>query len=340
VTFHSPIAALRPAAASLCRARHAGMAALVLAALASAFVSGPAVAAEETAALLNRAATAARQLNYTGTLVYQHAGRVENSRLVHLNESGKEFEKLVNLEGPAREVIRSNGEVRCYYPDAKVVRIEPRTFRNAFPSLSPQQQKALTDYYEVRKAEVDRVAGLDVQAWIFEPKDGLRYGQKLWFERTTGLLLKARTQNERNEPVEQFTFTDIAIGGKLDRDMVKPTWPPAPPAWQVHEAGPGEADAADTGWVIRAAPPGFSRVAEGYRALRGKRSPVAHIVYSDGLVAVSVFVEPAGGVHPVGLLQQGGVNVFVRDADGFVVTALGEAPAATIRQIANSVTRR
>jgi sigma-E factor negative regulatory protein RseB len=324
------------AAAIVCRARRAGAVAFALITCAFAELA----AAQDANALLNRAATAARLLNYTGTLVYQHAGRVETTRLVHLNEGGKEFEKLVNLEGPAREVIRSDGEVRCYYPDAKVVRIEPRTFRNAFPSLSPQQQKALTEYYELRKAEVDRVAGLDVQAWVFEPKDGLRYGQKLWFERVTGLLLKARIQNERNEPVEVFTFTDIAIGGKMDHDMVKPTWPPAPPAWQVHDAGPAEADAADTGWVIRGAPPGFSRVAEGYRALRGKRSPVAHIVYSDGLVAVSVFVEPASGVHPVGLLQQGGVNVFVRDADGYVVTALGEAPATTIRQIANSVSRR
>jgi sigma-E factor negative regulatory protein RseB len=324
------------AAAIVCRARRAGAVAFALVTFAFAELA----AAQDATALLNRAATAARLLNYTGTLVYQHAGRVETTRLVHLNEGGKEFEKLVNLEGPAREVIRSNGEVRCYYPDAKLVRIEPRTFRNAFPSLSAQQQKALTEYYELRKAEVDRVAGLDVQAWVFEPKDGLRYGQKLWFERVTGLLLKARIQNERNEPVEVFTFTDIAIGGKMDHDMVKPTWPPAPPAWQVHDAGPAEADAADTGWVIRGAPPGFSRVAEGYRALRGKRSPVAHIVYSDGLVAVSVFVEPASGVHPVGLLQQGGVNVFVRDADGYVVTALGEAPATTIRQIANSVSRR
>ena len=324
------------AAAIVCRARRAGAVAFALITCAFAELA----AAQDATALLNRAATAARLLNYTGTLVYQHSGRVETTRLVHLNEGGKEFEKLVNLEGPAREVIRSDGEVRCYYPDAKVVRIEPRTFRNAFPSLSAQQQKALTEYYELRKAEVDRVAGLDVQAWVFEPKDGLRYGQKLWFERVTGLLLKARIQNERNEPVEVFTFTDIAIGGKMDHDMVKPTWPPAPPAWQVHDAGPAEADAADTGWVIRGAPPGFSRVAEGYRALRGKRSPVAHIVYSDGLVAVSVFVEPASGVHPVGLLQQGGVNVFVRDADGYVVTALGEAPATTIRQIANSVSRR
>ena len=321
---------------TVCRAPRAWMAALVLAGCAFA----PLGAAQDATALLSRAATAARLLNYTGTLVYQHAGRVETTRLVHLNEGGKEFEKLVNLEGPPREVIRSNGEVRCYYPDAKVVRIEPRTFRNAFPSLSAQQQKALTEYYELRKAEADRVAGLDVQAWVFEPKDGLRYGQKLWFERVTGLLLKARIMNERNEPVEVFTFTDMSIGGKIDHEMVKASWPPAPPAWQVHDAGPAEADAADTGWVIRGAPPGFSRVAEGYRTLRGKRSPVAHIVYSDGLVAVSVFVEPAAGVHPVGLLQQGGVNVFVRDADGYVVTALGEAPATTIRQIANSVSHR
>ncbi len=294
---------------------------------------------QDAASLLGRAAAAARTLNYTGTLVYQHAGRVETSRIVHWNNGGSELEKLVNLEGPPREVIRSSTEARCYYPDAKIVRVEPRTFRNAFPSLSAQQQKALTDYYDLRRGEADRVAGLDVQAWIFEPRDGLRYGQKLWFERATGLLLKARIQNERNEPVEQFTFTDIVLDAHVDREMVRPSWPPAPPAWQI-QTGPGETVAAETGWVVRGAPPGFSRVAEGYRTARGKRAPVAHIVYSDGLVAVSVFVEPASAVHPAGLLQQGGVNVFIRDLDGYVVTALGEAPAATIRQIANSVARR
>jgi sigma-E factor negative regulatory protein RseB len=328
--------------ASLRRAASSGAAAaLAVAVVAAPLPAGAAGSAEpqDAASLLGRAAAAARTLNYTGTLVYQHAGRVETSRIVHWNDAGAEYEKLVNLEGPAREVIRSANEARCYYPEAKVVRIEPRTFRNAFPSLSAQQQKALTDYYELRRAEPDRVAGLEVQAWIFEPRDGLRYGQKLWFERATGLLLKARIQNERNEPVEQFTFTDIVVGARVDRDMVRPSWPPAPPLWQI-QTGPGETEAAETGWVVRGAPPGFSRVAEGYRTARGKRAPVAHIVYSDGLVAVSVFVEPAASVHPAGLLQQGGVNVFIRDVDGYMVTALGEAPAATIRQIANSVARR
>jgi sigma-E factor negative regulatory protein RseB len=328
---------------SLRRAACSGAAAalaLAIGALPAVAVAGGSAEIQDAASLLARAAGAARTLNYTGTLVYQqHSGRVETSRIVHWNDAGSEFEKLVNLEGPAHEVIRSNTEARCFYPEAKVVRVEPRTFRNAFPALSTQQQKVLTEYYELKKAEADRVAGMETQAWIFEPKDGLRYGQKLWFERATGLLLKARIQNERGDPVEQFTFSDITIGARIDRDMVRPSWPDAPPAWQV-QTGPGEPDAAETGWVVRGAPPGFSRVAEGFRTARGKRAPVAHIVYSDGLVTVSVFVEPAASVHAAGLLQQGGVNVFIRDVDGYQVTALGEAPAATIRQIANSVARR
>jgi len=313
--------------------------ALAMGAFPAVAIAGGSAEIQDAAALLARAAGAARTLNYTGTLTYQHSGRVETSRIVHWNDAGNEFEKLVNLEGPAREVIRSNTEARCFYPEAKVVRVEPRTFRNAFPALSTQQQKVLSEFYDLKKAEDGRVAGMQTQAWTFEPKDGLRYGQKLWFERATGLLLKARINDEHGDPVEQFTFNDIQIGARIDRDMVRPSWPDAPPAWQV-QTGPGEPDAAETGWVVRAAPPGFSRVAEGYRTARGKRAPIAHIVYSDGLVAVSVFVEPAGPVHPGGLLQQGGVNVFIRDVDGYMVTALGEAPAATIRQIANSVTRR
>ena len=75
--------------------------------------------------------------------------------------------------------------------------------------------------------------------------------------------------------------------------------------------------------------------------MRGKREPVAHLVYSDGLVAVSVFVEPmAATLHPIGPLQQGGINVYIRQLDDYLVTVLGETPPATVRQIAHSVTRR
>jgi sigma-E factor negative regulatory protein RseB len=299
----------------------------------------PAAFADDAIAWLTRAAAAARQLNYVGTIIYQHGGYVETSRLTHLNDLGEEFEKLVNLEGPAREVIRSHGEVRCYYPDTRTVRIEPRTFRNAFPSLSPQQQKSLAEFYDFRKAETARVAGLDTQAWVFEPKDGMRYGHKFWADPATGLLVKARLVDDRNEVIEQFAFTELTIGAKITRDMVKPTWAATPPDWHVRQPGQGEVDMKDTGWTVGRVPPGFFKIVEGVRRLRGTRE-VVHLVYSDGLVAVSVFVEPVGTQHPIGPSSQGGINVYIRQLDENLVTVLGEAPAVTVRQIANSVTRR
>jgi len=301
----------------------------------------PGVLAGDAAQWLARAAQAARQLNYAGTIVYQHGAKVETSRLVHLFENGAEFEKLVSLDGPAREVIRSQDEVRCYYPDAKVVRIEPRTFRNAFPSLSAQQQKALAEHYQFRRAEPGRVAGIEAQSWVFEPKDGLRYGHTFWSDTASGLLLKARIIDERGEVVEQFAFTDLAIGARIDREQVRPSWAPTPADWVVRAAGPGDVELRATGWSVGAVPPGFTKIVEGYRALRGRKHPVAHLVYSDGLVAVSVFIENVGSApHPTGLTQQGGTHIFVRQQDDHLITVLGEAPAATMRQIAASVSRR
>ena len=80
---------------------------------------------------------------------------------------------------------------------------------------------------------------------------------------------------------------------------------------------------------------------EGFRKLRGRRERVAHLVYSDGLVSVSVFIEPlAGGQAPAGFLQKGGLNVYSVKQDDSVVTVMGEVPPATVRQMGNSVARR
>src|SRR5271156_309157 len=242
-------------------------------------------AADDPAAdWLQHAATAARQLTYSGTLLYQHDGRVETSHVIHMVDSRGEHEKLFNLDGPAREVIRNNEEVRCYYPDAKIIRIEPRTYRNAFPSLLPQQLDTLTEYYHFRKPETARIAGFETQPFVFEPKDGMRSGHKLWADLGSGLLLKAQLLNEHNVPIEQFVFTDIQIGIKIDRDTVRPTYRPPPADWETRMSLPGDVVQQDTGWLVKDLPPGFSKIVEGYRTLRGKVGPVAHLVFSDGLV--------------------------------------------------------
>jgi sigma-E factor negative regulatory protein RseB len=206
---------------------------IMVAAIGAAMAIAADARAEDATRWLERAAQAAKTLNYAGTIVYQHNGHVETSRLVHMLDGSQEQEKLVSLDGPPREVIRSSAEVRCYFPDDKVIRIEPKTFRNVFPSLSAEQLRNLSRYYEARNVPSERVAGHWTQVMAFEPKDGLRYGHKFWADANTGLLLKARLVDDHGEVVEQFAFTDVAINEKLDRDMVKPTWAAAATVWQI-----------------------------------------------------------------------------------------------------------
>jgi sigma-E factor negative regulatory protein RseB len=304
-------------------------------------LAAPAAHAEDAMQWLLRAAAAARSMNYVGTIVYQIGTHVESSRIAHIIDGGRQFEKLTNLDGPARELIRTRGEVRCYYPDAKLVRVEPRTFRNVFPSLSGEQRDTLSRYYDFEVVGDDRVSGRPAEVVVFRPRDGLRYGHRFWSDSETGLLLKARVVNEAGAGVEQFAFTDIKLGIPADPALVAPSWPVTPPDWRVIEGTPHDLAVEDTGWVVTRVPPGFSKIMEGYRKLHGRPDPVAHLVYSDGLVSVSVFVEPAASARaPAGLVHQGGLNVYSVRRGDHLVTVMGETPGATVRQIANSVEHR
>jgi negative regulator of sigma E activity len=44
--------------------------------------------------------------------------------------------------------------------------------------------------------------------------------------------------------------------------------------------------------------------------------------------------------QPIGLSQQGGINVYSRQLDDHLVTVLGETPGTTVRKIAFSVAHR
>src|SRR3954471_12309333 len=136
---------------------------LVLVGAAGAACAADGASMGEAFAWLKKMAAASRQLNYSGTIVYHHRNHVETSRVVHfVNSAGGEFEKLETLDGPAREVVRSNDQVVCYLPARKTVLIEERN-RSArhFPALVPESLTGIRESYDIRKDEVDRVAGYD-----------------------------------------------------------------------------------------------------------------------------------------------------------------------------------
>ena len=290
---------------------------------------------------LQKIAAAARKLNYAGTFVYQHGDQAETSRIWHFVDGSGEYEKLEILDGPAREVIRNNEEVLCYYPDSKTVKVEKRRSK-PFPSLLPEQLGGLTDFYTVRMGEKERIAGYEAQSLILEPIDGLRYGHKFWADVATGLLLKARMSNERKEIVEQFAFTQLTIGGDFDKAALKPSYNAQVPGWSLDSSGVAQPEMSDTGWVVSSFPAGFKKIMETKRTLPGRKAPVSHIVFSDGLAAISVFIEPlAPNARSVrGVSHQGAINIYSRSVADHMVTVLGEAPSETIVQIGQSVAAR
>jgi sigma-E factor negative regulatory protein RseB len=303
-------------------------------------IVAPALAAEQDGiAWLTKMANASRRLNYSGTFVYQHGDRIETSRIVHfVNPAGGEFEKLETLDGPAREVIRTNDQVTCYLPDAKTVLVEKRSARR-FPALLPEQLGGVADNYAVIVAGKDRVAGYDCQVVELEPKDRLRYGHQFCAESRSGLPLRARTFSEKKRQLESFAFTEVKVGGRFSRDQVRSRYVATSRDWKVdHSALVLKDVPADTGWTLTRQPAGFKKLTEMKRSIAGRGNVVSHIVYSDGLAAISVFIEPLPKTRLArSLSHQGAVNIYVRPVADHMVTVLGETPAATVMQIANSL---
>ena len=302
---------------------------------------------DEAFAWLKRMASASRQQNYSGTIVYQFGNQVETSRVVHfVNNAGGEFEKLEALDGPPREVVRSNDQVICYLPNARTVLIEERrrSSRN-FPALVPESVQGLSESYDIRTDGQDRIAGYDCRWIALAPRDNLRYGRRFCAELTSALPLRAQTTNEKGEVLESFGFTQLTLGGTFSRERVKSQYAERSRAqnWRVDKSGLSMAPPtpANTGWVIRNPLPGFKKLMEANRSLGGRTKSVSQIVLSDGVAAVSIFIEPMPQSQPAQTLShQGAVNIFKRPYGSHVLTVLGEAPATTIMQIANSLELR
>jgi len=291
---------------------------------------------------LERIYTATQTLSYTGIFVYHHGQQVETSRITHVVEASGPRERLEALDGVPREIIRTRDEVVCYLPGSMKVKIDRQPGQLGFPRILPAQIKELGENYHITRTGTERVGGYNCQIISLQPKDRMRYGHRLCADVSTGMLLKAKTFNENNEMVEQFAFTELKIGGAIARDQLKSRYLRESRGWRVEDSAAENANLAEAGWSMRARPPGFRTVTELVRTLGGT-SGVGHIVLSDGLAAVSVFIEPTGNKQPVpqaGLVRQGAMNVYTRQVGNHWITVVGEAPLESVKYIANAVEYR
>lgn len=297
---------------------------------------------------LETMAFAAHQTNYSGTFVYQFGSHVETSRITHITDSSGEHGRLESLDGTKREVVRHNGVVWCYIGDNRV-RVEGNAAEKEFPALLPDLRSlaSINNYYVVKQDGEARIAGFYAHAILFQPKDNMRYGRRMWAESDSGLLLKVEVIDERGGVVEQYAFTQLTLGGNLDRSWIDADMKAqekgnaAHPVRQQQKAAHKEhaPAAAVSGWEVDAMPPGFVKIAELRRPMHNRAGSALQMVYSDGLASISVFVEDNDNDEDdqPGLTSQGAIQIYSKLLDGHLITVVGEVPPQTIIQVGDSV---
>ena len=297
---------------------------------------------EEVRGWLDRMALAVDNLTYQGTLIYTRGNRLDAMRIYHRTGDQGPVERVVSLNGPKREVLRDQHGVRCIFPDRQSVVINTRIADRLFPLIPPDQVANPGAAYRFTTGSADRVAELDAQVINIVPNDRYRYGYRLWLEQKTAMLLKSELLDEKGQALEQLMFAQITIGGSIADSDLKP---------DVRDSGfvqveiPQETHGAGAGrlaghWQVGQLPNGFMMTSRRHSG-RDSQAEFEHLVFTDGMATVSIYVEPMleDASQLSGSSRLGPVNVFGLKFDGYVVTAVGEVPSATVKLMATSVVR-
>ena len=302
----------------------------------------------EPAQWLERMNTALTSRNYDGTFSHWHGGKVEMLRIIHRVQDGAVSERLVSLDGSGREFIRTGRDLTCYLPDKRTVLVERRPAEESlfgnFPAINEQTGTS----YDISEVARTRLNRRDTRVILVAPKDEYRYGYRLWIDESTAMPLKTQLCDAHGHVIEQIVFASLTLSSRIPDAAFKPEVSTDGFQWlRTETPAPKEtASSASLVWNALKLPPGFKMTARSAQVMPGSNDPVDHLVFTDGMASVSVFVEAhqktSSGQQPVDEEEEesatvGSSSAFSTDIDGHKVTAVGEVPPATVRFIANSV---
>jgi sigma-E factor negative regulatory protein RseB len=325
---------LRHAAVSAARRNAARLAALSL-------LLGVGVAlGAEPKEWLERMNHALTTRNYVGVFTHVRGTRAETLRIIHRVRGRDVSERLLSLDAAGREFIRKGDELTCYFPDKRTVLVERRAPDGPLLGALPA---AITDSdsqnYEIRGGERERLLGRTTRVVALHPRDEYRYGYRLWIDEETSMPLKTQLCDQSGAVIEQILFSSIDLPDRIPDSMFKPQVDASNYQWLRADRRVVRNAVPPALWEAMRLPPGFRMATRSAQSLPGSSEPVEHVVYTDGIASVSVFVEPrkADSATTQGPARVGSSSAFSTVVDGHQVTVVGEVPPNTVMFIATQV---
>jgi sigma-E factor negative regulatory protein RseB len=321
------------------------------------FLTSTSVIAGDLFDMLQRMSDADQEHSYQGTFILRKSDSLSTLRVTHGKDEDGVWESLEALNGEPRKVVRRNNKVVSVFPDRQLVTIRHNANKQTLHPQLPEDIEQLELFYSISQLPDDRIANYPTLVVDLIPNDDLRYGYRYWVDKSTGLLLRCDLVDEDNSVVEQMMFTSLEY------------LPQAPASafdlkqYEHYQQQLLDGPAADVStnipvqWVINTLPRGFMLIqstmrytqasmaenAESQRQTGRERvkPDLLHLVYSDGLASVSVFIENRqnGKKHLQGAVTMGAVNAFSHSVEDYYVTVVGEVPEKTVRSMAKSAVK-
>jgi sigma-E factor negative regulatory protein RseB len=290
----------------------------------------------EAKTLLERMVSASRSMDYEGTFVYVQGQNIEAMHIVHSSKGG-ERQRLSSLNGSVREVLIVEDTVVCVLPSGTQSFVVDSGFkRSLLPIALPKELDRLEAHYELKVLGKDRTAGIVTRVVAIEPRDAYRFGYKLWLDSQTGMVLRSALVDGEHKILEQLMFTSIQVEPDIDEQRLQP--PNSSEAELKSSTHPTGEAVTDSDWSITKLPPGFVQLLHN-RYTKALAHHTEHIVLTDGLATVSVFVEKLDGSEPLleGASRMGAMNAYGVLLADHQVMVVGEVPSAAVEMIATSL---
>ena len=285
--------------------------------------------------------SATRNLNYDGVFVYHRADQLESMRLIHRYADDTETERMISLSGPAREVIRVGSLVTCWSLDAPGGALDKNPPRDIIGIGFSAPVEKLRGSYTFAIDGTDRVAGRNALVVTVNPRSPDRYAYRLWLDEQTHLLLKSAILDVNGHSLEQVQFTQLEVSTEIPSELLKPGINGTAFQWRTDAETDGTTAPEMPDWLPDWLPTGFEIKESGVEQPHEYSGATSHLIYSDGLSMVSIFVETVTDDKQAlqGESSRGAVNAYSRLNGKHQITAVGEIPLSTLKKIAESVSK-
>lgn len=285
--------------------------------------------------------SATRNLNYDGVFVYHRADQLESMRLIHRYADGTETERMISLSGPVREVIRVGSLVTCWSLDAPGGAVGKNPPRDIFGIGFSAPVEKLRGSYTFAIEGTDRVAGRSALVVAVNPRSPDRYAYRLWLDEQTHLLLKSAILDVNGHSLEQVQFTQLVVSKEIPSELLQPGIKGTAFQWRTDTDTDNITAPVMPDWLPGWLPTGFEIKESSVQQPHEYSRATSHLIYSDGLSMVSIFVETVADNKQAlqGESSRGAVNAYSRLNGKHQITAVGEVPLSTLKKIAESVSK-